>query len=701
MKNINSRLSLSEGVKFSVENIFPDAFDIGKTFLETVYGIKVTDGGKVCVSVKHKDMAAESFSLTVNEGGVEIFASEIKGAIYALSTLTTKIEFDGEFYIPHLDITDAPFKQFRGIHVYMPARKNIEAFLRIIDVLALLKLNTVILEVGGGMQYDSHPEINTTWEKFCYMLDNEFPGFGGSRSLQGSDFYWKDSIHTELGGGSYLTKDEVRSILAHIRRRGMKVIPEIQAFSHSYYLTLSHRDIAEMQNDAFPDTYCPLNEDSYKLYFDVAREVIEVFEPDVVSIGHDELRILGWCDDCKGKSGHELAAYEITKLHAFYKELGIKIMMWGDVAQHFENYLGKTVGGVEKNLMNKGVHFFRPATYECINALPNDIFILDWYHSLGKASQDEYLKRGFEVIYGNFHGSCFCEWNERSVSDGILGAEVSTWCATDERTFGSDGIFFELAFSSHILWNPECSNEKYSEICSKTLPIMTAIRSIMRGEPLSTTGNYEVAALFTPATDNEATLPVSKAKISGISLDKAITALGCEPHGVRVIGENVIARPNDYADSVLFLHNTEGEVPYVPSYECLDRSPRAVGTYAIIYEDGDFALAPLYYGREIGTKSFKLERHRRTGNAKGGEIDIDIGSADNAVSKAAYFDHNHTWTESLCYFTTPIITENNTAFLYEWKNPHPDKKIKMIKGISVSKSDELQFNLYGMLAIKK
>ena len=115
--------------------------------------------------------------------------------------------------------------------------------------------------------------------------------------------YWKDSLHTELAGGSYLTKDEVRGIVQYAKARGMNVIPEVQALSHAYYLTVSHPEIAEMSFDIFPDTYCPSNEKSYELYFEVADEVLEVFEPNTVSIGHDEIRVLGWCDKCKEKSG--------------------------------------------------------------------------------------------------------------------------------------------------------------------------------------------------------------------------------------------------------------------------------------------------------------------------------------------------------------------------------------------------------------
>jgi hypothetical protein len=197
----------------------------------------------------------------------------------------------------------------------MPARHQIDDFKRLIDMMAFIKMNTVILEVGGGMEYEKHPEINEAWVKFCKTI-KAFPGLNGYKSFQGSDFYWKDSIHTELCDGSYLTKREVRDLVDYCKSRGMDVIPEVQGLSHCYYLTMAHPEIAELRDDPFPDTYCPNNEKSYELYFDVAEEVIEVFEPTTVSIGHDEIRVLGWCDKCKDKSGEELVGGDINKASA-------------------------------------------------------------------------------------------------------------------------------------------------------------------------------------------------------------------------------------------------------------------------------------------------------------------------------------------------------------------------------------------------
>ena len=274
------------------------------------------------IVVEKAELSPEAYSLEVGEDKITVKASDKRGAIYALSTLISLADLDGGVSFKVASITDKPYAEIRGAHFYMPARDKIDEFKRIIDCMAFMKMNTVILEVGGGMEYERHPEINRGWEKFCKITDN-MPGIDGTRSFQGADMYWKDSLHTELCGGSYLTKKEVRDIVEYCRERGMEVIPEVQALSHAYYLTMFHPEIAELEDDLFPDTYCPNNEESYKLYFEIAEEVLEVFEPKTVSIGHDEIRVMGWCDKCKDISAHELVGRDVCRLHDFYASHGV------------------------------------------------------------------------------------------------------------------------------------------------------------------------------------------------------------------------------------------------------------------------------------------------------------------------------------------------------------------------------------------
>lgn len=175
-------------------------------------------------------------------------------------------------------------------------------------------------------------------------------------------------------------------------------MPEIQALSHAYYLTLAHREIAERPYERWPDSYCPSCEESYQLYFDVAEELLDLFQPRRVSIGHDEVRVLGECPKCREKSGHDLLAYDINRLWDFYQKRGIQIMMWGEMLQNHINWKGVPSGGigVPKQKDAYGRPYQLPATYEAAG-------------------------KGFREIFGNFRGSQICGWERRSRNENVLG----------------------------------------------------------------------------------------------------------------------------------------------------------------------------------------------------------------------------------------------------------------------------------------
>jgi len=680
-----------------------DAFDFLNLTLDTVHGIKC----KLCekdadIEIVNTDISAEEYSLNIANNGVLICASDLSGAIYAASSLVQLIKNDNGLYIPCQTVLDTPYTEIRGVHFYMPQRSKIDEFKRIIDSMAFMKMNTVILEVGGGMQYDRHPEINEAWVKFCKTIDS-FPGFDGYKSFQGSDFYWKDSVHTELAGGSYLTKDEVRDIVKYCKSRGMNVIPEVQGLSHSYYLTIPHPEIAELQDDPFPDTYCPNNEESYRLYFDVAEEVIEVFEPTTVSIGHDEIRVLGWCDRCKGKSGHELVGKEIARLHSFYAERGIRIAMWAESAQTFVSHKGSTVGGTDVERYNKyGQYYQLPATNKSIEYLPDDILMLDWYHSIGPKSEECFDERGFDVIYGNFHGSLFGEWDIRSDRECIRGAEVSSWCPPTEEIFARDGLFYEMMFSSYILWCDDYSNEQYEEVCNSIREAIPYIRTINKGHPSALVSGKNSTTVYLGNQDSAfSEIDLGEAPIYDDAVKNLLSGFG-KVYGVSLDRAQLLIKKEFKADSVFFLHSSKLEMPHFPSHYFKDENTWGIGSYAICYEDGTVETANVYYGRQIGVYTFTYDRHR-DGEKKGVEIDMDIQSGAEPTLPC-YYTEDYTWGGSLTYNTTPIIDKNTTAFLYEWRNPHPEKKIIKIRPYhipSVPDKDgvEQSIILYAILAV--
>ena len=68
-----------------------------------------------------------------------------------------------------------------------------------------------------------------------------------------------------------------------------------------------------------------------ELMFDVYDEYIEVIQPKMIHIGHDEWRMpLDVCQLCKDKNFFDLYAEHVNNVYDYMSDKGIKIAMWGD-----------------------------------------------------------------------------------------------------------------------------------------------------------------------------------------------------------------------------------------------------------------------------------------------------------------------------------------------------------------------------------
>ena len=92
-----------------------------------------------------------------------------------------------------------------AIKVYVSMdEKGLEEFKKIIDFAAGCKYNTVMLELGGALEYKSHPEINEGWLEYASFM-NEYPG---KTLVMQNCFGWeKNSIHSENGGGKIVPQN--------------------------------------------------------------------------------------------------------------------------------------------------------------------------------------------------------------------------------------------------------------------------------------------------------------------------------------------------------------------------------------------------------------------------------------------------------------------------------------------------------------
>ncbi len=393
---------------------------------------------------------------------VFIYAQSQRGLFYGAVALTRYLE-KNSFILEEGIIYDYPVCPIRGVKVYLPHRDDIDYFKHFVDKACYYRYNTIVIEVAGAMEYKRHPEINEKWVSYCKEM-SEYSG--KTKKIQEHTYRWKkNSIHVENGGGEFLTQDEVKDLVEYCKKRDMNVIPEMPSLSHSDYLLTAYPELRERVEDPYPDTYCPSNPDSYKLLFELLDEVIEVFRPQQINMGHDEYYSIGLCEKCKNKEAHRIFADDINKIYDYLKEHGVEMIIWGDKLLNAKNINGNT-GGAKRTVRSydTGEYYCTiPATYKAIEMIPKDISVFHWYWAMNSDLEQDLLRHNFNVAYGNFVGYAFPNWKER-IKRGMGGAIISNWSRLKEENLQRNGFLFNMVYSSIMFWQPEYDDSQFEAV---------------------------------------------------------------------------------------------------------------------------------------------------------------------------------------------------------------------------------------------
>ena len=539
----------------------------------------------------------EGYILQVDDVAAVVAGSDAAGAFYGLQSLRQLIAraSDG-IRIPGARIRDWPGKPFRAIKVYLPGRDNIAYFKRFIrDLMALYKYNTVIVEVNAAMRLDRRPELNAGWIELSKNLNytRRDRAFGPGRQFQ-------DSANADTGDGGVLEKDEVADLVRFARENHVDVIPEIPSLTHSYYLLTRHRELAEIQDAEWPDTYCPSEPKVYDLLFDVLDEYVEVMHPSMVHIGHDEWRMpFGVCRRCRGKDPRELFAADVNRIYAHLRDKGVTTAIYGD--HLIEPLRGKKL----KHVANSGgTPYDMPGALspeQAVKLIPKDILIFNWFWDaqqdaetggetgLGEENEVALSKWGFRQVFGNFEPH-IRDFDRRAARTGIVGGAPSSWAATNELNFGKD-LMFDFLGCANLLWSEDRPDGiRLASIIQEHLP---DLRSRLSAVPL-------------PSFDHPA-VPIR------------IEA-----------GEPV--RVGEDPSSLIFLHScrkpARNEPAFLATWNYAD-SADLLGWYEVVYEDGFVDTVPVRYGVNIleeswpsGTPSKNLAYEARMVRRNGAAVDF-------------------------------------------------------------------------------
>ena len=274
-------------------------------------------------------------------------------------------------------------EKIRGFMIDAPrATESLGYYFRLIDFCRKEQMNTIIFRLtddqGSAYLFTSHPELN--------MREGAF------------------------------SADELKQLIVYAEKAGIQMIPEIESFGHSRYIT--HTKRYRFLNDSAEgneyNALCPVSDSTLKLMKELYTEVAAIFPSPYFHIGCDEVNWGGSelsKNALKTRSKNQIWAGYVNTLNGYVRLLGKKTIIWGDVPLY-----------VEKDVLD---------------LLDKDLVIMDWnYSETNKAKVDSIahasLKRGFSVI--GCPGVSWCRWGTRVGRQQFenINAYAEVYCNMDD-----------------------------------------------------------------------------------------------------------------------------------------------------------------------------------------------------------------------------------------------------------------------------
>ena len=257
---------------------------------------------------------AESYQLSVSDGGISISSADSAGALYALQSLKqifliSKLE---DTPLKFIEVNDSPKFSYRGM--LLDISRNFygpEKIKQIIDYLSFFKINYLDFRLtddeGWRLEIPGLEELVEVGSKRAYTKDefeNLIPMYGS-----GPD--------TNSSGSGYLSRSDYVDILKYASERNISVIPQISVPSHMRSAIVSmnarYQKYMEMGNQVEAEKYLLIDPDDKSEYYSA-----QGFTDNIMNI-------------CRESS---FAFYEkvIDEIYLMYKDAGIEMAKFGVAA---------------------------------------------------------------------------------------------------------------------------------------------------------------------------------------------------------------------------------------------------------------------------------------------------------------------------------------------------------------------------------
>ena len=308
--------------------------------------------GDVCL-LTDASLDSEAYLLEITSKKIRIYASDVQGFFYALQSirqlLPAAIEgtqvVNALWAVPAMTITDRPRFSYRGLMVdvsrFFTPKENL---LRIIDCMAMLKLNKLLLHLtddnGWRIEIKRYPLLTEIGSRRVERPGAPF--FARRNARQGEPTVEK----------GFYTQDDIREIVSYAMARHIEVIPEIEMPAHSNAALASYPLLACPVVDKYIGVlpglggahadiiYCAGNDSVYTFLEGVIDEIVDLFPSRYIHLGGDEAWKVNWkkCPRCQArmkaeglKNEEDLQGYFMARMARYVQSKGREVMGWDEL----------------------------------------------------------------------------------------------------------------------------------------------------------------------------------------------------------------------------------------------------------------------------------------------------------------------------------------------------------------------------------
>ncbi|MFF3504310.1 beta-N-acetylhexosaminidase [Streptomyces sp. NPDC003247] len=281
-------------------------------------------------------LGAEGYRLTVTDDGVRVRAARAAGLRWAVQSLRQLREGDR---LPFVEIEDRPAYGWRGSLLDVARWCHPLPFLRrYVELLALYKLNTLHLHLTDDQGW--------RFEVLKYPRLTEVGAFrAGSTAGHLSEGRADDVPH-----GGFYTQRELRELVDHAARLGVRIMPEIDTPGHvqaaiAAYPWLGNtpsRPVPVRREWGISRHILNVSDRTVGFVEDVLDELVDVFPFTYVHIGGDEVPLDEWAASPRAhrrvadeglRGPEQLLGWWSRRLARHLERHGRRAAVWDEVVQ--------------------------------------------------------------------------------------------------------------------------------------------------------------------------------------------------------------------------------------------------------------------------------------------------------------------------------------------------------------------------------